>query len=185
MAKFTWQDGTLVSKAKVEVGGTIYEVDPEEYSGATPLSASNLNAMQDGIYDDIGNIPSLETSNTNLVGAVNEANKRNILSSSEQVVGKWVNGKTLYRRTFTRTGAGNIDISSLGIDLAFFDFTHSIAQLPNIFRWIPIVETSNQNVNSQIGAYFNDDFTQMTIETGGATGLDLGNVIITIEYTKA
>ena len=53
MAKFTWQDGTLVSKAKVEINGTIYEVDPEEYSGATPLSASNLNAMQDGIYDDI------------------------------------------------------------------------------------------------------------------------------------
>lgn len=56
MAKFTWQDGTLVSKAKVEVGGTIYEVDPEEYSGATPLSASNLNAMQDGIYDDIDEV---------------------------------------------------------------------------------------------------------------------------------
>jgi len=53
MAKFTWQDGTLVSKAKVEINGTIYEVDPEEYSGATPLSASNLNAMQDGIYEDI------------------------------------------------------------------------------------------------------------------------------------
>jgi hypothetical protein len=56
MAKFTWQDGTLVSKAKVEIGGTIYEVDPEEYSGATPLSASNLNAMQDGIYEDINGI---------------------------------------------------------------------------------------------------------------------------------
>lgn len=53
MAKFTWQDGTLVSKAKVEIEGIIYEVDPEEYSGATPLSASNLNAMQDGIYEDI------------------------------------------------------------------------------------------------------------------------------------
>ncbi len=51
MAKFTWQDGTLVSKAKVEIGGTIYEVDPEEYSGATPLSASNLNNMQDGLFD--------------------------------------------------------------------------------------------------------------------------------------
>ena len=56
MAKFTWQDGTLVSKAKVEIGGTIYEVDPEEYSGATPLSAGNLNAMQDGIYEDIEGI---------------------------------------------------------------------------------------------------------------------------------
>lgn len=52
MAKFVWQDGTLVSKAKVEVGGTIYEVDPEEYSGTTPLSASNLNAMVDQTYED-------------------------------------------------------------------------------------------------------------------------------------
>ena len=52
MAKFVWQDGTLVSKAKVEVGGTIYEVVPEEYSGTTPLSASNLNTMVDSIYSD-------------------------------------------------------------------------------------------------------------------------------------
>lgn len=185
MAKFTWQDGTLVSKAKVEIGGTIYEVDPEEYSGATPLSASNLNAMQDGIYDDIGNIPSLETSNTNLVGAVNEVNKRNVLTSSEQVVGKWINGKTLYRRTFTRTGAGNIDISSLGADLVFFDFSHSIAELTNANRWIPIVETSNQTLGSQVGAYLDSNFTQITIEIGGAVGMNLGSVIITIEYTKA
>ena len=53
MAKFVWQDGTLVSKAKVEIGGTIYEVDPEEYSGSTPLSASNLNAMVDSTYSDL------------------------------------------------------------------------------------------------------------------------------------
>lgn len=53
MAKFVWQDGTLVSKAKVEIGGTIYEVDSEEYSGSTPLSASNLNAMVDQTYQDL------------------------------------------------------------------------------------------------------------------------------------
>lgn len=53
MAKFVWQDGTLVSKAKVEINGTIYEVDPEEYSGSTPLSASNLNAMVDSTYSDL------------------------------------------------------------------------------------------------------------------------------------
>ena len=53
MAKFVWQDGTLVSKAKVKIGGTIYEVDPEEYSGSTPLSASNLNAMVDQTYQDL------------------------------------------------------------------------------------------------------------------------------------
>lgn len=72
MAKFTWQDGTLVSKAKVEIGGTIYEVDPEEYSGTTPLSASNLNAMQDGIYEDIDNkIGKYEVLYSNIEGSLN------------------------------------------------------------------------------------------------------------------
>lgn len=80
MAKFTWQNGTLVSKAKVEINGTIYEVDPEEYSGATPLSASNLNAMQDGIYEDIGDLSSLDTSDkSSLVTAINEINNTRLI----------------------------------------------------------------------------------------------------------
>lgn len=41
-----WQNGTLVSKAKVEINGQIYEVEPEEYSGTTPLSAENLRQME-------------------------------------------------------------------------------------------------------------------------------------------
>lgn len=42
-----WQDGTLVSKGKVEVNGTIYEVEPEQYSGQTPLSSALLKKMED------------------------------------------------------------------------------------------------------------------------------------------
>lgn len=46
LSRIGWQNGTLVSKAKVEIGGTIYEVDPEEYSGTTPLTAENLTQME-------------------------------------------------------------------------------------------------------------------------------------------
>lgn len=53
MAKFEWQNGTLVSKAKVEIDGKIYEVEPEQYSGQTPLSAENLNQMQDDFLNFI------------------------------------------------------------------------------------------------------------------------------------
>lgn len=42
-----WQDGTLISKAKVEIDGTIYDVEPEQYSGQTPLSSANLKKMED------------------------------------------------------------------------------------------------------------------------------------------
>lgn len=42
-----WQDGILISKAKVEIDGVIYEVEPEQYSGQTPLSSANLKKMED------------------------------------------------------------------------------------------------------------------------------------------
>ena len=42
-----WEDGTLVTPAKVTIGGTVYDVTPEVYSGSTPLSAENLKEMED------------------------------------------------------------------------------------------------------------------------------------------
>ena len=46
MNKINFQNGTLVSKAKVTVDGTVYEVEPAEYEGTTPLNAENLNQIQ-------------------------------------------------------------------------------------------------------------------------------------------
>lgn len=51
MAKFNWQNGTLVTPARVEIGGQVYDVTPEQYSGQTPLSAENLNQAQDLLID--------------------------------------------------------------------------------------------------------------------------------------
>ncbi len=53
MAKFEWKNGVLVQNAKVQIDGQLYDVTPEQYEGETPLSAQNLNAMQDGIYEDM------------------------------------------------------------------------------------------------------------------------------------
>jgi hypothetical protein len=49
LKRIGWQNGTLVSKAKVDVNGTIYEVEPEQYEGTTPLSAENLISMENNI----------------------------------------------------------------------------------------------------------------------------------------
>ena len=56
LSKIGWENGTLVSKAKVEIGGTIYEVEPEEYSGATPLSAENLIQMETNTENAINEV---------------------------------------------------------------------------------------------------------------------------------
>ena len=120
MAKFTWQNGTLVSKAKVEINGTIYEVDPEEYSGATPLSAGNLNAMQDGIYEDIGNKSNLSTdSKTNLVSAINEVVDYGVLSTTEKVVGAWIDDKPLYKAVINGNLGSTVNSFNKVSDLNF------------------------------------------------------------------
>jgi hypothetical protein len=121
MAKFTWQDGTLVSKAKVEIGGVIYEVDPDEYSGTTPLSAANLNAMQDGIYQDIGNLSNLKTPNkSDLVNAVNSVVETTLyqgttqsdnIQLSENPIGKYKSLKIsyIYNGLYTKTIEINLE----------------------------------------------------------------------------
>lgn len=86
MGKFKWENGTLVSKAKVEVSGQIYEVEPEQYSGTTPLTAENLNQMQDGIYEDIGDLEQLNTSDkSSLVNAINELIKPQVLVKDKTI----------------------------------------------------------------------------------------------------
>lgn len=53
MDKIPFEDGTLVKEAYVIINGEEHEVIPEEYTGETPLSAHNLNKMQDNIEKSI------------------------------------------------------------------------------------------------------------------------------------
>ena len=53
MPKFKWENGSKIVEANVEINGNIFNVNPAQYEGKTPLSAQNLNAMQDAIYEDM------------------------------------------------------------------------------------------------------------------------------------
>lgn len=64
MSKFVWENGTKISEANVEINGTIFNVNPAQFEGKTPLSAQNLNAMQNGIYEDIPEV--IDISNSEL-----------------------------------------------------------------------------------------------------------------------
>ena len=49
MDKMQFENGTLVSTAKVVIDGVEHEVIPAVYEGKTPFSAENINKMQDNI----------------------------------------------------------------------------------------------------------------------------------------
>lgn len=53
MKKKTFQNGTLKSKAYFMNNGVKQEVEEAVYEGETPLSAENINEMQDNIEEEI------------------------------------------------------------------------------------------------------------------------------------
>ncbi len=119
MPKFKWENGSKIAEANVEINGKIYNINPAQFEGKTPLSAQNLNAMQDEIYNDMSTIKELSNENIaeyeeNQGYLINEQNKQlfngiipryeNLLNySSEEVVVGTHMGKPLYRRIITGT----------------------------------------------------------------------------------
>lgn len=64
MDKINFQNGTLVSPAKVNIDGVIYEIIPAEFDGQTPITAGRLNQMQTNAENAINAL------NTKLEGSV-------------------------------------------------------------------------------------------------------------------
>lgn len=155
MAKFVWQDGTLVSKAKVEVGGTIYEVDPEEYSGSTPLSASNLNAMVDNIYDDM----------------------KDVYSTTETQIGTWL-GKPLYRKVITGTLSNTVNhgISNAMFHRAYGGYYNSAGTI-----YFPLANVRPNASTYEVGFYV--DETKINFDKGSSVSATQTFEIV-LEYTK-
>lgn len=90
------------------------------WTSTTPINTTNLNKIENGIEQNSNEI-------------VNTNNKFNY-STEEQVIGTWIDGKPLYRKTFVweKTGCtgdtlvtDSIDISSLGVDTVFIDYSSS------------------------------------------------------------
>lgn len=132
MAKITYEN-----KVALNVNSDIADVNK--------VNASDLNEIKNVVNENddnttnnsnaIGNLSSLNTTNkNNLVSAINEVNNKFNYSTSEQVIGKWTNGKPIYRKVATgtvpksdyyptvATGITNLDkVVSISLCLAYGD----------------------------------------------------------------
>lgn len=112
----------------------------------------------------------LETQNKDLVGAINEVNKSNTYSTEEQVVGKWIDGKPVYRKTYTNLG---ISVTPANV-------------------WFDIVDVGELNIDTLINCYANPSkTTTMALNTlidgtmlKGFFGTMWLLSTVTIKYTK-
>lgn len=92
MDKIPFEDGVKLKNATVTVNEQEYEVTPAQYSGTTPMSAFNLNKMQDNIESEINttnsNLQSLdEKTSVNVLKAIlNQDNTKLTSTADYQIV---------------------------------------------------------------------------------------------------
>ena len=125
MAKITYEN-----KVALNINSDIADINK--------VNASDLNEIKNAVNtndDNVGDLTQLNTTNKdNLVGAINEVNNKFNYSTEEQVIGKWIDGKPLYRKIAygnvpqsdqyptVATGITNLDkVVSISLLLAYGD----------------------------------------------------------------
>ena len=104
------------------------DIQINEVSGTDNINFSFKSG--NSIDTKIGNLTQLNTTNkSNVVNAINEVNsndiRRSTYTTSEQVIGKWIDGKPLYRKTITFTTTINANTTT--------SIAHNITNVKNIF----------------------------------------------------
>ena len=161
----------------------------------TPIQASDLNHIEQGIGDLSTNVDTLNTNvgdlitlntteKSNLVGAINEVYQNNVYSTDETVVGKCIDGKPIYRKVF--------EIGSLPNDTTI-SIPHGIKNLDTFTdkraSWYDSIDDrwnfDYRKDSDTVIISFNPNNTNLYIR---ATGTDwsarTSKCIVTLEYTK-
>lgn len=152
---------------------TIWENLPSE---STPINASNLNKMENGIYDNSINI---ENINNNL-------DTITTYSTTEKRIGTWYNNKPIYRIVLNEI---NITSTSHSFDVSNLDIDEIIKIMPK-YKEI----SSGNDYNEDFDNYYvnSTDYRRTfyrTLNDGANKTLEYrgkatGSVIYIIEYTK-
>ena len=150
--------------------------------------ASDMNEIKQVVNendDNVGDLTQLETTNKDsIVGAINEVNTNDIrkstYSTTEQVVGKWVNGKPIYRKVIN---TGEINLSTTAVE--------KYSSIPNV----DIIKDINLMLMFQDGTkviwYKNWNISELSFDKSrqkiviiGTKSASFINSFVVIEYTK-
>ena len=101
----------------------------------------------------------------------------NVYSTDEKIIGKWVNGKILYRKTYYITTEGT-DITELNFDYIVISKASIITQ--NFI--FPAERYTNEN--DRIDIFISKQNRTININLGSAWSSEFIGAYITLEYTK-
>lgn len=112
MAKITYEDKEFLNKS-------------ENIADKNKVNDTDLNEIKNTVNQNDTNVGDLSDLNTidksSIVNSINEINNKGIYSTTEQAVGTWIDGKTVYRKVIDlgalNIQSGNITIPSTPTDV--------------------------------------------------------------------
>ena len=153
----------------------------------TPILAADLNNIENQLQTNTNDINALNTNLNNIENQLetntNDINALNTYSTSETIIGKWIDGKPIYRQVINTTGDSN-----QGQTIATIS---NIDNIVNMFGWV-----KNGNMHRSCStAFFGStawasqlyrDSQYIIVECGSNFANFKNNATITLicEYTK-
>lgn len=175
----------------VKNGGTMTEQEWLEHFGVDLtdyIKTSEVNAI-------VGDLEELETTDkTDVVSAINELNTninslddRDSYSTTEKVVGTWIDGKPLYRKVINFGALPNASQKKVQHGISNMEWVVNAwavskrTNQDNTHTWFPINQARADAYENNIGLWVED--TDITIQTGIDRSTSLETYVI-LEYTK-
>lgn len=127
------------------------------------------------------NIEDLQTNLTNLETQISDLVE---YTTDEIAVGKWIDGKTIYRKVFTGTSTSNISTGITPDNIIKMEcLTHQTAGAWRTIPWLYSLNDATGNGTWTGGFYFNDSDSTIRFQLGSNLTA-LNKVIVIMEYTK-
>lgn len=130
-------------------------------SGNTPINATNLNNIENGVATNDMNITALY--------------ERDNYSDTEQLVGKWIDGSDLFRRVYTKSDTYSTTTITIGTLDTNCRVRFATAVFHNSYN-------SNEYVMSNASSSIIHDGNNINIAT--TAGWGVGEVDCVVYYTK-
>lgn len=151
---------------------------------APAINEENLNKIEDGIFD-------AHTKNDEQDNKINEINSINEYSGQEKIVGKWTNGKNIYRKTISGTyrttnSRDIVDlVENVETPIRGFGFYSPNENVPRNQIGSPMIGVAG-NIDAYSEIRFSaNNILQIAFITPQTSYQGLtGSYIITLEYTK-
>ena len=150
------------------------------------INATNLNKIEEGIYQAHQNIENIklpeiqneESVGTDKVYSCDYINKLNTYLPKEHVIGTWVNGKPIYRRV--------IDIDTITLVNGTNTIEHGISNLEAVVKMDMMLRYTNENWYHTWDSYgtITVGYNIISIDVSAGTSNTFNDGHIILEYTK-